>query len=91
MTLAHLRQGSVQAPEGSTVTRGQAIAQCGNSGNTSEPHLHMQVQTHADFFHLQQQTFPILFQEVTRVRAGRAENLTAADLRRNDQVVAAGE
>jgi len=51
----------------------------------------MQVQTHADFFHLQQQTFPILFQEVTRVRAGRAENLTAADLRRNDQVVAAGE
>lgn len=91
VTLAHLRQGSVQVRVGDDVTRGQVIAQCGNSGNTSEPHLHMQVQSHADFFDPQQQTYPILFRQVTRVRAGHAEQLMAADVQRNDQVIAVEE
>ncbi|HYY72562.1 MAG TPA: M23 family metallopeptidase [Candidatus Bathyarchaeia archaeon] len=41
--LAHLAQGSVCVRPGDTVTVGQRLAQVGNSGNTSEPHLHIQV------------------------------------------------
>lgn len=45
--LAHLRQGSVTVAAGEQVTRGQEIGRCGNSGNTSEPHLHFHLQTSA--------------------------------------------
>ncbi|MPY59668.1 murein hydrolase activator EnvC family protein [Streptomyces spongiae] len=40
---AHLRRGSLTVREGDRVTAGQLIAQCGNSGNTTEPHLHFQL------------------------------------------------
>lgn len=43
--LAHLRQGSVRVAEGDAVAAGQEIGLCGNSGNTSEPHLHFHMQT----------------------------------------------
>lgn len=42
--LAHLRQGSVQVTVGQTVGKAQVIGQVGNSGNTSEPHLHIHAQ-----------------------------------------------
>lgn len=43
--LAHLREGSVRVAQGDVVTAGQEIGLCGNSGNTSEPHLHFHMQT----------------------------------------------
>lgn len=42
--LAHLQQGSVRVAVGDTVTQGQAIGLLGNSGDTSGPHLHYQLQ-----------------------------------------------
>jgi hypothetical protein len=42
--LAHLRNGSVSVRSGDRVTRGQRLGECGNSGNSSEPHLHYQLQ-----------------------------------------------
>jgi len=42
--LAHLKQGSVRVKEGDRVTSGQQIGECGNSGNTTEPHLHFHLQ-----------------------------------------------
>lgn len=39
--MAHLQQGSLMVQTGETVKVGQAIAKVGNSGNTSEPHLHI--------------------------------------------------
>jgi hypothetical protein len=39
--LAHLRKGSVLAEKGDSVQEGQLLAQVGNSGNTSAPHLHI--------------------------------------------------
>jgi Peptidase family M23 len=44
--LAHLRHGSVRVRRGQRVTLGQQVAECGNSGNSTEPHLHFQVQDH---------------------------------------------
>ncbi|MFN7919484.1 MAG: M23 family metallopeptidase [Bryobacteraceae bacterium] len=41
LVLAHLKPGSVKVHEGDSVTEGQPIGACGNSGNTSEPHVHI--------------------------------------------------
>lgn len=40
--LAHLKQGSVVVKEGDIVTYGQPLGCVGNSGFSSEPHLHIQ-------------------------------------------------
>jgi murein DD-endopeptidase MepM/ murein hydrolase activator NlpD len=40
--LAHLREGSVLVKQGDEVILGQPLAAVGNSGNSSEPHLHAQ-------------------------------------------------
>ena len=40
---AHLQPGSVALSAGDRVTRGQVLGRVGNSGNTLEPHLHLQV------------------------------------------------
>jgi Peptidase family M23 len=42
--LAHLRQGSVRVQAGERVRRGQPLGRVGNSGNSSEPHLHFHLQ-----------------------------------------------
>lgn len=47
--LAHLRHGSVSVSEGSMVKEGQQLGTCGNSGNSSEPHLHYHLQDTPDF------------------------------------------
>jgi hypothetical protein len=46
--LAHMRQGSIAVAAGDTVAVGDELGRCGNSGNTSEPHLHMHLQTTPD-------------------------------------------
>jgi len=42
--MAHLQAGSINLPTGARVTRGQAIARCGNSGLSPGPHLHYHLQ-----------------------------------------------
>lgn len=44
--LAHLQRGSALVAPGQRVSRGGVIGRCGNSGNTSEPHVHFQLQDH---------------------------------------------
>lgn len=41
--LAHLRRRSALVTKGDRVRAGQPLAACGNSGNSSEPHLHFQL------------------------------------------------
>jgi Peptidase family M23 len=47
--LAHMQKGSVIVSEGDEVRPGQPIGLCGNSGNTSEPHLHFHLQDSKQF------------------------------------------
>lgn len=47
--LAHLQQGSIKPEKGATVERGEAIAECGNSGRTLRPHLHIHLQASKSF------------------------------------------
>jgi len=42
--LAHFIQGSIKVKVGDQVKSGQVIGLCGNSGNSSEPHLHYHLQ-----------------------------------------------
>jgi hypothetical protein len=44
--LAHLRRRSARVREGQRVLAGQQLAECGNSGNSTEPHVHVQVMDH---------------------------------------------
>ncbi|MET0765262.1 MAG: M23 family metallopeptidase [Blastococcus sp.] len=48
VALVHLRAGSARVSVGQAVSEGQQIAQCGNSGNSTQPHVHMQVMDSAD-------------------------------------------
>jgi hypothetical protein len=42
--LAHFQQGSIKVKAGDKVQKGQVLGLCGNSGNSSEPHLHYHLQ-----------------------------------------------
>ncbi len=42
--LVHLKQGSVKVKAGDKIKIGQVIGLCGNSGKSSEPHLHYHLQ-----------------------------------------------
>lgn len=57
--VAHLRQGSVSVRVGDVVRRGDPIAECGNSGNSSEPHVHAQLMDRQAF--LLAQGVPMVF------------------------------
>ena len=46
--LCHLRRGSVAVREGSRVDVGEVVGEVGNSGNTSQPHLHIQAMRRSD-------------------------------------------
>ncbi len=41
---AHLQPGKVRVKVGETVKQGAVLGLCGNSGNSSQPHLHLQLQ-----------------------------------------------
>lgn len=44
LLFAHLKLGSVNVEEGQMVKQGDLLGQCGNSGNTTEAHLHLSLQ-----------------------------------------------
>ena len=61
VVLAHLRRGTLSVREGDRVKKGDPLAQVGNSGNTTMPHLHLQVQTHRDLWHPDNRSVPFAF------------------------------
>ncbi len=60
--IAHLSPNSICIKKGDRVCRGQIIAKCGNSGNTSEPHIHFQIQSSPNFY--LSAGLPICFQNI---------------------------
>ena len=96
--MGHLHRGSIRVKVGDRVRAGQQIAQVGNSGNTSQPHLHIQAQNQPSGIDDIQavddpgelvrtlHTFPLVFRDVTVTRGGSSSTPGAADLRRGDLV-----
>lgn len=58
--IAHIKKGSFCVKAGDKVCRGQQIACCGNSGNTSEPHIHFQIQQGKRFCYQQVYRFCLI-------------------------------
>jgi hypothetical protein len=48
ITLAHLQRGSVAVRAGARVARGTTLGRAGNSGTSTEPHLHIYAERHAE-------------------------------------------
>lgn len=48
VTVVHLRAESLRVAEGNRVRVGQPLAECGNSGNSTQPHVHVQVTDRSD-------------------------------------------
>ena len=80
-----------------TSSGGQPIAKVGNSGNTTEPHLHIQAQTVGTGFGdittvdapaliRTLQTYPLLFTDVVLTQRGSESQPVNADPRRGDLV-----
>jgi murein DD-endopeptidase MepM/ murein hydrolase activator NlpD len=44
----HFKQNSIVVKQGQKVNQGQLLGLCGNSGNSSEPHLHFHIQNVED-------------------------------------------
>jgi murein DD-endopeptidase MepM/ murein hydrolase activator NlpD len=59
---AHLKQGSVRVKTGDAVARGQVIGQLGQTGNSTEPHLHFQLTDGPDPMY--SRGIPIVFKDL---------------------------
>jgi murein DD-endopeptidase MepM/ murein hydrolase activator NlpD len=60
VALCHLQHGSVRVSVGQSVAVGDEIGRCGNSGNSTEPHVHVQAMDGLDLQHAH--AVPITFQ-----------------------------
>jgi hypothetical protein len=71
--LAHLQPGSLRFKVGDRVAAGAEVGRCGNSGNTTEPHLHFHMQNGPKA--LQGDGLPVQFTNITvdGKRVARAE------------------
>jgi Peptidase family M23 len=101
LMFGHLSPGSIQVKVGDQVNLGQQIANVGNSGNTTEPHLHIQAQTigtgigdidtiDAPALIRTLHTFPVVFTDVVLTRRDTESRPASADVRRGDLVRPAG-
>lgn len=60
--IAHLKMNSCLVKEGDAVRRGQIIAKCGNSGHSTQPHIHFQIQDGANWYF--SRGLPIIFSDI---------------------------
>jgi Peptidase family M23 len=95
LLIGHLSPGSIQVKVGDQVKLGQPIARVGNSGNTSQPHLHIQAQSigtgigdvttmDAPSIIRTLRTYPLVFTNVVLTRRGTESRPAGADPRRGD-------
>ncbi|HZL74230.1 MAG TPA: M23 family metallopeptidase [Propionibacteriaceae bacterium] len=88
IAFGHLQSGSISVSAGQSVRRGDIIGLVGNSGNSDEPHLHVQAQDKAIFDVNKPPgliTYPLLFDDVQVMRNDRVLPAQPADLRRGDR------
>jgi murein DD-endopeptidase MepM/ murein hydrolase activator NlpD len=84
--MAHFKLDSIKVKVGDKITKGQPIGLCGNSGNSSEPHLH---------YHLQNTPviqdgsgIKCLFQKVTIIKNGQEQAQTDYSPVKGDVILA---
>lgn len=81
VALCHLQFGSISLRPGATIRTGERIGRCGNSGNSTEPHVHLQAMTGPDPANAA--PVPITF-DGALPRSGEIVITGASDPRRNE-------
>jgi hypothetical protein len=66
--VAHLRHGSLAVSAGQRVEVGELIGACGNTGNSTQPHVHLQAVDSLDWDHTQ--AVPIVFRSYRSIPGG---------------------
>lgn len=79
--IAHLLKDSICVKVGDKINQGQIVAKCGNSGNTSEPHIHFHVQSGKSF--LFSAGLPIHFKDIEFLQT----NITNSNFISNEDFV----
>lgn len=74
---AHVRRGTAAVAVGDVVTAGDVIGEVGNSGNTSEPHLHFQLMDRAR--PLRAAGLPVRFRDIEQPPGAFDRGWTAKD------------
>ena len=78
---AHLKKKSCLVKKGDVVKRGQIIAKCGNSGHSTQPHIHFQLQDRPNWYF--STGLKIIFADVLKNSTDNNENVFIS---RNDLV-----
>jgi hypothetical protein len=82
--IAHFKKGSIRVKTGDVVEPGQVLGLCGNSGNSSEPHIHYHLQNAPE---LQNATgIKCHFKDLGLIREGRIKRLKSYSPVKNDIV-----
>jgi murein DD-endopeptidase MepM/ murein hydrolase activator NlpD len=92
--LAHLKRDSVAIKSGDRIKVGDYIGQCGNSGNSSDPHVHFHVQSSDVFIKLSKdydrmpvaKGIKVTFSKVKVTKDNKTVSLTQYSPLKNDQV-----
>jgi hypothetical protein len=83
--LAHLNKGTIRVKEGDRVAVGDLLAEAGNSGNTSWPHLHMHIQDRPTIDFENAKGYPYRFAHMERNRWFKWASVANDFLVRNDR------
>ncbi len=73
VALVHLRRGSIRVAVGDEVAVGTPLAECGNSGNSTQPHVHVQATDSADL--TVARALPLVFRDFREWRPGSPDPL----------------
>lgn len=90
VAMAHLKQDSVTVQVGDSVVSGHLLAAVGNNGNSTGPHLHLQVQDSPADMNAER-TYPMLFRNVDITRGGPWPWRVDGELRLGDHVRTLGQ
>jgi hypothetical protein len=82
--LAHLRRGSVCVTPGARVAAGDRLGTCGNSGNSTQPHLHVQAMDSPAL--LSSRGVPVVFSDYDAWSKAGAERVSRGIPRRREVV-----
>ncbi|GBD94989.1 putative peptidase [bacterium BMS3Abin05] len=84
--IAHLRKNSCRVGRGDFVKRGQVIGKCGNTGHSTQPHIHFHVQDNPNFYLAI--GLPILFKniEIGHNSSSTLKKITQGCISKNSRV-----
>ncbi|MEB5481405.1 M23 family metallopeptidase [Shouchella clausii] len=74
IAIVHLQLDSIVVEEGQNISEGEYLANCGNSGNSTQPHIHIQAMDSLDFS--KTQGVPLYFREFFQWNKGESEPKT---------------